>query len=351
MRVYRNSLHCILPPFILEKMAQSADAEVRKQALDAIAASAEARAIRRTLTAVPAMSAVPSPAARKHRLIYDMENRPAFHLPGDLVRSEGDPNVKDPAVNEAYRNSGYTCDFYEKIYGRNSLDGRGMSLISSIHIGVKYNNAFWNGEQMAYGDGDGRLFKRFTRSLDVVGHELTHGVVTHTSNLEYEDEPGALNEHFADVMGTLVKQWRKRQNVKQANWLIGDDIMFKAATRRALRSMSAPGTAYENDPYIGSDPQPAHMKNKYKGSEDYGGVHINSGIPNHAFYLAAMKIGGYAWSKAGLIWYKTLLGLTQRSQFIDAAVTSYQIAGAEFGNGSREQRAVRSAWKKVGLSV
>jgi Zn-dependent metalloprotease len=218
-------------------------------------------------------------------------------------------------------------------------------------VGINYNNAFWNGEQMAYGDGDGKVFRRFTRSLNVVGHELTHGVVTHTCNLEYQDEPGALNEHFADVMGSLLQQWRKKQTVAKANWLIGDDILIKAPTRKALRSLAAPGTAYQNDPDIGSDPQPAHLKDKYRGTADYGGVHINSGIPNHAFYLAAMKIGGQAWSKTGLIWYKTLLALTQTSRFIDAAVTAYRIAGTEYGSGSREQKAVKEAWRAVGISV
>jgi Zn-dependent metalloprotease len=332
-------------------MAKSPDSSVRQWALDSIVTSSEIRAVRQTLAAMGAMAAIPSPAAKKHRLIYDMNRRPAFYLPGTLVRSEGDATSDDPAVNEAYNYSGATYDFYKRLFNRNSLDDHGMSLISSVHLGVRYNNAFWNGEQMAYGDGDGRIFKRFTMSLDVVGHELTHGVVTHTSNLEYQDEPGALNEHFADVMGTLVKQWRKRQTVSKANWLIGDDIIIKTPTRKALRNMAAPGTAYQNDPDIGSDPQPAHMTNKYRGTADHGGVHINSGIPNHAFYLAAMRIGGKAWEKAGIIWYKTLVALTKTSQFADAAVNSYQIAGGQFGSGSNEQKAVRDAWKDVGINV
>jgi Zn-dependent metalloprotease len=257
----------------------------------------------------------------------------------------------DPAVNEAYDHSGDTYDFYKEVFKRNSLDDRGMSLISSVHVGKNYANAFWDGEQMAYGDGDGRTFVRFTKALDVVAHELTHGVVTHTANLEYQDEPGALNEHYADVMGILVKQWRRNQTVQQADWLIGDDILVKTRTRKALRSFAAPGTAYQNDPDIGSDPQPAHMKQKYEGDDDYGGVHINSGIPNHAFYLAAMQMGGKAWEKAGRIWYHALLTLSPRSDFTAVAQTTREKAMILFGPRSPESVAVKNAWKSVGVQV
>ena len=343
-----NPVHCILPPHILDHMAQSLDPKIRRLAVDAIAAASEARSARVTLSTMPTMSAIPSPAGRKHRLIYDMRNRPTIFLPGTLVRSEGEPRVGDVAVNEAYDYSGYTFDFYLKKLGRNSLDDNGMSLISSVHVGTGFNNAFWNGEQMAYGDGDGQIFIRFTKALDVVGHELTHGVVMHTCNLVYRDEPGALNEHLADVMGSLVKQWRKRQTVSQADWLIGDAIMGPAVQAKSLRTLKAE-KAYENDPILGTDPQPKHMKDKYTGTADYGGVHINSGIPNHAFYLVATKLGGKAWKKAGLIWYKTMLNLNRNSNFREAADMTIQVAGAEYGSGSTEQQAVKAAWKAVGL--
>ncbi len=337
----------ILPPFLLERMAESPNAETRRWALKSLAASAAARASRSTLATLPAMAAIPSPQGKKHRLIYDAKRKDA--LPGILVRSEGEKGSKDPAANEAYDHSGDTYDFYLKLFGRNSLDDRGMSLISSVHVGRNYANAFWNGEQMAYGDGDGRTFVRFTKALDVVAHELTHGVVTHTANLDYEDEPGALNEHFADVFGILVKQWRLGQTVKQADWLIGGDLLVKTPTRRALRSFAAPGTAYANDPDIGTDPQPAHMKEKYTGEDDYGGVHINSGIPNHAFYLAAMQMGGKAWEKAGRIWYQALLTLSPRSHFASAAKATAEKAAVLYGALSPESVAVKHAWKSVGV--
>ena len=344
----------ILPPFLLERMAESPNPATRRWAMENLAASAAVRSERRVLSTLSQMAAIPSPSGRKHRLIYDAQNKPTHALPRKLGRREGEvgpKGPKDPAVSEAYDYSGATYDFFWDQFERNSLDDRGMSLISSVHVGKKYANAFWNGEQMAYGDGDGRTFVRFTKALDVVAHELTHGVVTHTANLEYEDEPGALNEHFADVMGILVKQWHRRQTVNQADWLIGDDILVKTPTRRALRSFAAPGTAYTNDPDIGSDPQPAHMRDKYDGEDDYGGVHINSGIPNHAFYLAAMKMGGHAWKKAGRIWYHALLGLTPRSTFKMAAHTTTEKAAALHGPRSPETKAVKQAWESVGVPL
>lgn len=343
-----HPLHCILPPYVLDHLSRSQDAKVRERAIEDIASASEARAIRATLATLPAMSAIPSPAGKKHRLVYDAQNGSFSSLPGRLVRSEGDKASKDPAVNEAYNHAGYTYDFYKKLFNRNSLDDNGMSLISSVHLGRRLNNAFWTGEQMAYGDGDGVIFIRFTKSLDVVGHELTHGVVTHTCNLEYRNEPGALNEHFADVFGSLVKQWRKRQSVKSADWLIGNDIMGPGTKAKALRTFKAE-KAYENDPLLGTDPQPKHLKNKYTGSQDNGGVHINSGIPNHAFYLVATDLGGKAWEKAGRIWYETLLSLTQKSDFAQMVSMTGQAAVHLFGPGSLESKAVSAAWKAVGF--
>jgi Zn-dependent metalloprotease len=248
-----NPIHCILPPYILDHLAESSDPSMRKLAVEAIARSATLRATRTTLAQFSIMTAIPSPDARKSRLVYDSKGRGSTFLPGKLVRREGDPKSKDPAINEAYDHAGTTYDFYKKVLGRNSLDDRGMTLVSSVHVGRRYNNAFWNGEQMAYGDGDGEIFVRFTKSLDVVGHELTHGVVSYTSDLEYRDEPGALNEHFADVFGSLTKQWRKRQRADKADWLIGPDIMGPGTNAKSLRTFKAE-PAYENDPLLGTDP-------------------------------------------------------------------------------------------------
>jgi Zn-dependent metalloprotease len=339
---------CFIPPYILDHLVQSSDAKIRQMAVDAIANSSTMRAVRATLAMMPAFAAVPSPAFKRHRLVYDAKNGSFNDLPGQLIRSEGDAKSEDITENEAYNYAGSTYNFYKSIFGRNSLDNRGMTMISSVHLGRMLNNAFWTGEQMCYGDGDGRIFIRFTKSVDVVGHELTHGVVSFTCNLVYSNESGALNEHFADVFGSLVKQWRRRQTAKRADWLIGADIMGPETTAKSLRTFKAE-KAYANDPLLGTDPQPKHLKNKYTGSGDNGGVHINSGIPNHAFYLAAMEIGGKAWERTGQIWYKTMLKLTATSQFEDMVETSTESAATLYGHKSREHKAVMKAWKSVGF--
>ncbi|MDQ2979781.1 MAG: M4 family metallopeptidase, partial [Acidobacteriota bacterium] len=253
------------------------------------------------------------------------------------------------AVDEAYDGAGATYDLYRETYGRNSIDDRGMRLDSSVHYGSGYDNAFWNGSQMVYGDGDGKLFHRFTLCVDVVGHELTHGVTAHEANLEYHDQPGALNESISDVFGSLVKQRARGQTAQQADWLIGEGLFTSAVSGVSLRSMKAPGTAYD-DPVLGRDPQPGHMRDYVETYEDDGGVHINSGIPNRAFYLAAVAIGGNAWEKAGKIWYVALRDHLRRSStFADAASLSARVAADLYGADGGEARAVREAWKAVGV--
>ena len=192
------------------------------------------------------------------------------------MRAEGQPATKDPAVNEAYDGLGATYKFYWDVFRRDSIDGAGMALHGLVHFGSKYNNAFWDGEEMVFGDGDGVLFTRFTASLDVIGHELTHGVTQYEANLVYSGQSGALNESISDVFGSLVKQYKLNQTAKQADWLIGADCVGRKL-KPALRSMKAPGTA---NPY---DDQPADMDHYVRTTEDHGGVHTNSGIPNLAF--------------------------------------------------------------------
>jgi Zn-dependent metalloprotease len=353
MPMHPHPFCCFVPPHVLDELAKSADPTVRDPAIETIKLAARARTARQMRALMPAMAAIPSPTRSKDRLVYNMNQR-SFPLPGELVRREGDGPVKsDDAVNEAYEYAGVTYDFYQAVLGRNSLDDSGMSLISSVHYGRRTNNAFFDGEQMLYGDGDDRIFIRFTKALDVVAHELTHGVVQYTSNLIYEDQPGALNESFADVMSACVKQWFNKQTVAEADWLLGDAIMGPAVVGRAksLRSFTAE-KAYVNVPeFGGDDPQPKHMRDFVHTEEDNGGVHINSGIPNHAFYLVAMKLGGNSWEKAGRIWYKTLQALTSRSDFQATADMSHQIAVADYGSDSAEAKAVRDGWAGVGIDL
>ena len=283
----------------------------------------------------------------KNRIIYDAKN--AQQLPGEVVRSEGDSPTEDEAVNEAYDAAGATYDFFKEICDRTSIDNKGLRLDSTVHYGKDYENAFWNGSQMVYGDGDGELFNRFTKSVDVIGHELTHGVTQHEADLIYFGEAGALNESFSDVFGSLVKQRINNQTADKADWLIGVGLFTDKVKGEGIRSMKAPGTAYD-DPVLGKDPQPGHMKDIYTGTKDNGGVHINSGIPNRAFYLAATEIGGYAWEKAGKIWYVSLCEkLDSKANISQGAEVTIAVAGELYGEGSSEQKAVENAWKEVGV--
>ncbi|MEK7767249.1 MAG: M4 family metallopeptidase, partial [bacterium] len=194
-------------------------------------------------------------------------------------------------------------------------------------------------------------FNRFTIAVDVIGHELTHGVTQHEAALAYEGEAGALNESFSDVFGILVKQRALRQDAARADWLIGAGLLSRGVKGKALRSLAAPGTAYD-DPVLGKDPQPAHMRDYVKTTDDNGGVHLNSGIPNHAFYRAARDLGGFAWEKAGRIWYDALANrLKERATFRQAGEETRKAAGALFGRGGLEEQAVRAAWRAVGIGA
>lgn len=355
-----HSILCILPPYMLDEILRNGTAEQRQTALVTIAASARLGSQRAVLTNKQVQAAMRASMAgavttAKQRSVYDAKQ--GSQLPGILVRGEGDPASTDPAVNEAYDGSGFTHDLYSSVFGRNSIDNNGMKLDSTVHYQKGYDNAFWNGSQMVYGDGDEdlppaqRLFNRFTIALDVIGHELTHGVTQYEANLRYLLQSGALNESFSDVFGSLVKQYSLQQTASQADWIIGEGLFTANVNGVGIRSMKAPGTAYD-DPVLGKDPQPAHMKDYVNTVNDNGGVHINSGIPNHAFYLIAVEIGGYAWEKAGAIWYRTLTDkLTQDSNFQDAANQTYAAAAELYGSGSLEQQAVEKGWAGVGITV
>ena len=225
-----------------------------------------------------------------------------------------------------------------------------MPLRGVVHFGEEYPNAFWDGRRMAFGDGDGELFVRFTKSIDVIAHELGHGVVEDEGALEYHGQSGALNEHFADVAGAMVKQYRLGQTAEQADWLIGADLLGPELEGDALRSMKAPGTAYDDDT-LGKDPQPAHWRDYVRTFEDNGGVHINSGIADRAFYLLAINLGGQSWQAPGHIWYDALRSslLTPTRRFRLFARLTFRAARQRFGPGSDETRAVREAWAEVGV--
>ena len=331
---------------MLRELAKAIDPGVSERALDALGFSPQAIRLRQELADAPTIPTIPSPGGRRMRMVFDARHKHPGALPGRLVRSERQRATRDRAVNEAYQNAGYTYTFYREVFGRNSLDDKGMAIVSSVHLSRKLNNAFWDGSQMVYGDGDGQIFHHLTRPLEVVAHELTHGVIAHSSRLVYKGEAGALNESFADVMGSLVKQWHRGQTARQADWLIGRQMMGPALRARALRTLTGE-KAYVDDPLLGTDPQPKHYRDRFPLPDPDVASHLNSGIPNYAFYLTAMRLGGHAWNRAGTIWYQAMTSLPSRSRFATAAEWTTRYARQRYG--AKVARTVAGAWKEVGL--
>jgi Zn-dependent metalloprotease len=346
----RRPLNCITPPHLLRKLLESDDQDIRGAALNTLLSNAHLRGERTVRASLAGAAAAP---ASGRRTIFDCQHR--TFLPAAVVmRSEDGAESTDNSVNQAFNGLGITRQFYKEVHGRNSIDDRGLRLEGYVHRGIKYNNAFWDGQEMVFGDGDGKIFTDFTGSLDVIAHELTHGVTEHTAGLEYHTQSGALNEHISDAFGSLVKQWSLKQSAAEADWLIGSEVFTPGIEADALRSMKAPGGAYDNSTF-GKDPQPDHMSKFVHLPDtdegDQGGVHINSGIPNKAFSLTAVNIGGFAWEAPGHIWYESLKASSVRTQFQQFADTTYFKAEELYGSGSTEQQAVLDAWREVGIRI
>jgi len=348
---HRHSIFCILPPHVLVEIGKNGTPEQRQAAINTLDVDTTFRTYRLTFNLLGGplgRQDITGGPPVKQRTIYNANNTQT--LPGQVVRSEGGAKVGDVSVNEAYDGLGDTFDFYLNIYMRNSIDNAWLPLDASVHFGSKYDNAFWNGQQMVFGDGDGVIFNRFTSSVDVIGHELTHGVTGSEVNLTYQGQSGALNESVSDVFGSLVKQNKLNQTADQADWLIGAGLLAPGVNGVALRSMKAPGTAYD-DKTLGKDPQPADMRHYVHTAQDNGGVHINSGIPNHAFYLLATALGGNAWIKAGQIWYDTICDKQLSHSASFAMFAARTAAHASQRYGSLERKAVVDAWHQVGVKI
>jgi Zn-dependent metalloprotease len=368
----RDPLQCILPSFLADQIATYGNQQQREAALSTLDTTTRLRAIRR----VRNVQLAPLRLARRTRrlvaqqfpltavleeavqvatgvaeiCVFDAQN--GVRLPGRQVRCGDDPATGDPAADEAYDGLLATYDFYQDVFGRDSIDNNGMPLNGVVHYDQFYDNAFWDGRFMVFGDGDRDLFNRFTVAVDVIGHELTHGVTQFDAGLIYLGQPGALNESISDVFGSLIKQYQLNQTADEADWLIGAGLFTANVEGDALRSMQAPGTAYDDD-VLGQDPQPAHMLDYVRTFEDNFGVHINSGIPNHAFYQVAVSLGGPAWERAGPIWYDALQSpsLRPRTGFQDFARLTATSAQKLYGLGGPEVRAVRDGWGEVGITV
>lgn len=281
-------------------------------------------------------------AIAKQPSVYIYTCRNTTSIPGTYISRPS--SSTDQSAKRAFTETTALASFFSKIFGRNSVDNAGRSLVSSVHYSVAYNNAFWNGSQMIYGDGDGNIFLDFTKSTDVIAHELTHGVTQFSAGLSYTNEAGGLNESMSDVFGTMFRQWRAGQNVNTADWLIGKDIMGPGSISRGytcLRNMANPAAANC------LSPQPMHYS-QYKTGMD---PHYSSGIPNFAFYKAAMAIGGNSWEKVGLIWYKALTGYvaSPNMKMLTFANRTRSLAGSLFPTEPSIKTAINNAWIAVGL--
>jgi len=338
----------IVPTKVLVRFSKdkSLSAAQRKSFADAAkfevewrtARNAQARlssAARAMLTAAAVAAAAPPMVT-----VYDCGHSTA--LPGNPVPNPGASN--DPTSMRAFVETSAVADFYQALFSRNSVDNAGMTLMSSVHFGVNYNNAFWNGQQMTYGDGDGQIFVDFTNGNDVIGHELTHGVTQFTAELSFQDEAGGLNESISDVFGSMFRQWQAQQTVQQADWLIGKDIMGPAAKAKGytcLRDLSNPAAKHC------LAPQPTNFSQFKKGMDP----HYSSGIPNFAFYKAAMAIGGSSWTKAGRLWYAALTAFPPSPNLKMKAFANRtrSLAKSTFTGEPAVHTAVDTAWRAVGL--
>ncbi|MFN8352802.1 MAG: M4 family metallopeptidase [Spirosomataceae bacterium] len=249
----------------------------------------------------------------------------------------------NPTAVSAHYNAGVAYEYYRTTHSRNSLNGKGGTIISIINItdegGRGFDNAFWNGEFMGYGNGKD-AFKPLAGGLDVAGHEMTHGVIENTANLEYKGQSGAINESMADVFGVLIDR---------DDWTLGEDVTKKTAYPTGfLRNMSDPNNGGKNLNDAGY--QPKNMGQYYTGSQDNYGVHINSGIPNYAFYLFASN-ASVGKDKAEKVYYRALTTyLTKTSKFLDLRLAIVKAATDLYGASSTEVNVAKSAFDAVGIT-
>ena len=315
------------------------------------------------------LDVTPVPKGQPNRQIYDLQFcKEPRNFPGLLVRSEGDSPTKAENVNKCYELLGTVHEFFLKVFERDSVDGIGGPLVAFVNYDFYFPGGWWEPRKGAPGShaitlGNGwdndpwnegaavasfaGSFGNFAGSLEVVAHEVTHGITESIVSLGHSGQSGAIHEHLADVFASMCEQWHRNQSVLEADWLIGEDLVLPQYKGTALRSMKDPGSAY-NYKGIGKDTQVKHMSQIFKGPQDNNGVHINSGILNRAFYLVATKLGGYSWEVAGRIWWQSLNDkqMKQSMNFRRWAELTWRIAE---GFGDAVAAAVGEAWLEVGV--
>ncbi len=283
---------------------------------------------------------------------YNFKNGTSTTAALDFLDTDNDWNninaTKDEVATDAHWGAEQTYDYYKNIQNRNSIDGNGFKLRSYVHYSTNYNNAFWNGQYMTYGDGNGTTFTPLT-ALDVCGHEITHGLTSNTANLAYLNESGGLNESFSDIFGTTIEFYGRNGT---GNWKIGEDMTPGAA---GIRSMQ--------NPKLFSNPN-TYLKQYWiaAGGADNGGVHTNSGVQNYWYYLMCQggsgtndnakvyNVPGMGMTKAGSIAFRSLtIYLTPNSQFSDARFYSILASKDLFGPCSPEVKITTNTWSAVGV--
>ena len=305
----------------------------------------------------------------RHPQIFTVKNRvvrnggggafPVANAP--IVGTEGTPPT-DPVALAAYNNTGLTYDCYKELYNRDSYSGTGATLTSQVHVVFPIsatastpNNAVWSptDQMMAYGDGDGVQMKQLAYSLDVTSHELTHAVTSSTADLVYQGESGALNEGMSDIMGAVCQAWKEKA-VNANTWLVGEEIWTPNTPGDALRYMADPAKDTQSADYYPT---------RYTGTQDNGGVHLNSGIANLAFYL--LSVGGkhprskttstnpgVGIDRAGQIFQRALTkGYFTANTTYAQARTASETAAQDLYPGSCAKTAVSLAWASVGVGA
>jgi Zn-dependent metalloprotease len=338
---------CIVPQDVLLRFAndKKLSAPLRKASADSARVS---KALRKLRVEAAELTAVTSSieqqfltlAAAPKITVYDCRNTQT--LPGAPLAAP--KNSKDATAKRSFVETSAVAAFYKQAFGRNSIDDAGMTMMSSIHFGKSYNNAMWNGSQMVYGDGDGKLFVDFTRGNDVIAHELTHGVTQHTLQLGYSGDAGGLNESLSDCFGSMFRQWQADQDAAAADWLIGADIMgpqAKAKGFKSLRNMMNPADK------SALAPQPTKYAQLTPGMDP----HYTSGPPNLAFATACKTLGGKSWEAIGQVWYGTLVnsGPHPNMTMPDFANRTRQVAAQRFPAQAAVAAAVNAGWKAIGL--
>ena len=281
------------------------------------------------------------------RRLFDSKN--TYEFPARPIKTERQQHSTEASNNPTLQMANIIYDHFHDSLNRESWDNKNSSVDIYINFGQDYDNAFWDGEHLVFGNGDGKFFNSFL-ILDIVAHEYAHAVTDTTAKLVYQDQSGALNEHFSDVVGISIKHLFQDATNQPKNWLLGEGLFNASLNARGLRDMEKPGTAYD-DPTIGKDPQPDHMSDYYDGTEDNGGVHLNSGIPNRAFaiFCNSTKLKSYDLPMA--VWYQSLLESNENTNFAEFADLTIKTLSDFYKSDSATIQKLALAWATVGIEV